>query len=64
MKETKASVKIRAKCFKCNKTWVMLKLKKANVEKLKEFSLPEKIECIHCGHENSQSELKLQKTQR
>lgn len=63
MKESRAKVKIRAKCFKCNRTWPLLKFK-GEVSKLKDFALPEEIPCIHCGYMNKQSELKLQKTQR
>lgn len=63
MKSPRAKVKIRAKCFKCNRTWVMLKVK-GNMDKLKDFALPEEIPCIFCGYVNKQSELRLQKNQR
>lgn len=61
MKMPKGKVKVRAKCFKCGKTWVLVK---GSLDKLKDFALPEIIPCPECKYENKQSELRAQKVQR
>ena len=61
MKLSKGKVKLRAKCFNCNRTWVLVN---TTLDKMKQFALGEIITCPHCGYENKQSELKMHSSRR